>query len=365
MTYSEILTPTLIFSSEEFPSISPWQRGTPKRMSQDAEQTKLTTTKIIIAMVAICILISAVIVELSYSNYTEIINDKDKTIQSLNYKVHQLELMNKVVLFEEMNNTLTTQIRALQNQTENYQAQIEFLNAYIAKLETNITINGNESGATIAALARYRQQANDLQTQLNSQKENVYSLIRLNTISSLVNFNDSTVWSQETKGTFTQIAKENVTAATALNLTNLNLIPGKAYFVTVSMVMHPPTNDTYTAYLYVNGDLNKTHYDTSYLYGNARWSWACLQTENDPRIFDNGQYPGSMGLAFSGVLEIDLAGSLRMALTYNAYDNLRADLETGIYGWMYNGNTLDSVNQFFINSTMPFSGIFAIYNMQP
>ena len=53
-----------------------------------------------------------------------------------------------------------------------------------------------------------------------------------------------------------------------------------------------------------------------------------------------------------------------MALTYNAYDNLRADLETGVYGYIYNATTLDSITRIDINSTMPFSGTFAIYNMQ-
>lgn len=333
-------------------------------MSYVAKRKARAAKRLIIIMVVVSALASSGIVAALYSNYTPIVNDRDKTIKSLKDQVEQLTIENQTALVEEMNRTLTAQIASLQNQAGNYLTQIDTLNSQINALEAQLISHGNNTPAETAQIATYQKQVDDLLTQLQTKNDNINSLIRLSTIDFLPNFNDSSVWLEQTSANFTQISKETISAGTTMDMTGLNLIPGKAYFVTVDMVMHPPTNDTYTAYLYVNGDLNKTHYDTSYLYGNARWSWACLQTENDPRIFDNGQYPGSMALVFSGVLEIDLAGTLRMALTYNAYGNLRADLETGIYGWMYNGTTVNSVNSLYINSTMPFTGTFAIYNMQ-
>ena len=333
-------------------------------MSRKTSKRKLGKNAII-AIAIICALVFAGIATGFYTNYSAIIKDKDETIESLNSEVIQLRMENSTDAIEALNVSLHSQIQLLQNQIENDNSQIYSLNRQIDTLQSALN-SGNQTDEATAQVRSLQQQVEDMQSQIYSKDDKINSLIRLNMIDALNNFNDSAVWLDQTKGTFTQVVKQEINAGTTMSITGLNLVQGKAYYVTINMVMIPPTIETSTAYLYVNGDTNKTHYDTSYLYGNARWpTVACFQYENDPRIFDNGQFAGPMGIIFTGVLEIDPIGTLRMALTYNAYDNLRSDIETGLYGWIYNGATVSSVNRFDINSTMPITGTFAIYDMEP
>ena len=335
-----------------------WKKGSNKRR----ERTK----NVIIVIAIVCTLVSSGIAAVFYTNYTATIRNKDETIKSLDAELYTLQIENQTALYQEMNASLNAQISILKNQNANYEAEISSLNSEIASLEKGLASNGDQNSSANVQIVALQQRVIDLENQVSGQNENITALIQLNLISSLANFNDSGVWLGQTSGTFTQVAKQAAYHSTILSVTGLNLVPGKPYFVTLDMVMHAQSNETATAYFEINGDTNKTHYDTSYLYGNARWSTAAsFQYENDPRIFDNGQYEGSMGIIFAGVLEIDPIGSLRMALTYNAYDNLRTDLETGLYGWIFTYTTVTTVNRIDINSTMPITGTLAIYDIEP
>lgn len=319
----------------------------------------------IIAMVIVCALVSAGVAGGFYSYYSGIIGAKDQTIKSLNERVTELLKENQTDDFIAMNASLNAQIMTLQNQIQDQLAQIDSLNSQIKTLQSQMSSSGGNTDSETAQIALYQQQVSDLQNQISAKDTDINSLIQLNTISSLADFNDSTVWLDQASGTFTQIATQSVSAGNTLSINGLNIIPGKAYFVNVNMVMDAPSNATATAYFYVNGDTNNSNYDTSYLYGNARWpTLAAFQYENDPRIFDNGQFAGPMGIIFSGVMEIDPIGTLRMALTYNAYDNLRMDLEQGLYAWIYSGTNVTSVSSIFMNSSMPITGTLGIYGME-
>jgi hypothetical protein len=295
-----------------------------------------------------------------YSNYVGVINERDKTIKSLNSRLYELQIENQTALYQALNTSLNAQILVHQNEIKDYQAQVSSLNSQIEILHRQISSSGGNAGAE-AEIARLQQQVNDLQGQITSKVSSIDSLNRLNTISLLANFNDSGVWLDQTSGSYLQVAKQSIFNEQTLSLSGLNLVPGKFYFVTLSLVGSSP-NESETAYFYVNGDIVNGHYDSSFLYGNSQSSWPSFQYEDDARIFDSNLFVGSEGMVFSGIMVIDPIGTLRMGLPYNAIDTSTSNPVTGFYGWTYNGSIVSSVNRLDLVSNAPLTGTLAIYD---
>lgn len=328
-------------------------------------QKKLANKNAIAAITIICALVSAGIAAGVYANYTAIIREKDQTAKSLNDRILQLQLENQTALYEAMQTSLNAQIALLQNQVQDYQAQVNSLNAQITTLRNQAASSGGQTDSATAQIAILQQQVSDLQSQIATKDASIDSLNRVNTASSLANFNDTAIWLDQTSGTYAQIAKQTVNAGNTLTITGLNLVSGKIYYVTLDMTMNAQPGGSATADLYANGDTETTHYDTSFLYGNPQWSWPHFQYEDDARILDNNLFVASKHTNFAGVMAIDPIGTLRLSLTYNAQDASTSDPVTGLYAWTYNGTTVTAVNRLTITSTNAVTGTLTIYDMQP
>lgn len=321
---------------------------------------KFINKRTVVAISVICMLIPAGIAAGLYANYIGTIDQRNKTIESLNDRLFGLQIENQTALYQAMNVSLHLKISLLENQIEDYVAQTTSLNSQINTLQTQISTSGGNAGAA-AEIARLQQQINDLQSQISNKNSDIDSLNLLNTVALQVNFNDSSVWLDQTSGGYAQLAKQSISSEQSLSLSGLNLVPGKFYFVTLSLV-DPASSGSGTAYLYVNGDEVNDHYDSSFLYGNSQWSWPSFQYEDDARIFDGNLFVGSQGIVLSGILTIDPIGTLRMGLPYNAIDSLTTNPVNGFYGWTYNGSTISSVDRLDLISTVPLTGALTIYD---
>jgi hypothetical protein len=308
-----------------------------------------------------------------YYGSSSIVSSKDATIATLNSQIQDktLQIQNQTSQIQNQTiqiGALNDRIAVLQNLTVSDQATIDELESQVALLE-NLTNSNDSQAGTILALrnqiSALNSQIADLTTQLNA----MHTLVNPNVTpvwinSSIINFNDSAAWVNQAGALYTQIANASIRAGESLSIPGLNLVPGNAYFVSMSLFMNATSNATATCYFDVNSDPNMTHYYTGYLYGNAlNPTTSVFQLENDPRIFDNGQLTGAQGIIFDGILEIDPMGYARMTLYYDAYANVANNLENGIYGWMYNYAPVNSINRIDLNSTMPFTGSVSIFGI--
>jgi uncharacterized coiled-coil protein SlyX len=101
----------------------------------EMSEKKLVTRNVVIGIVIICIILAACLIG-AFANYVLMVNDKNRTISSLNAQTINLE--SKIQLDNLTINSLNSQIAELENQLASNNSRIASDNATIADLQSQI-----------------------------------------------------------------------------------------------------------------------------------------------------------------------------------------------------------------------------------